>query len=283
MGYAALEARSRHLLSLFLIFSGVLTLCLSLFPVGQGNAWGWTLLGPTLQSVPSSYVLGGVAIFQILAGGLLVRSHTGVGALMAALVLIAKAGIQPESVNPWLPLILVGTLRVGEFCAALGQKVFPRKTYLFYDSTCRFCRRMANIIKSLDILDRISLIDSQNPSMFPEETTNHPPIRTMALDFHATDGNKWFVGDRAYAHAIPKLPVLWIFYPLLILPCLRQISALCYSWVRENRDRLISDRKVVSMPPRRTPEQLVSHSVRFELSFFAFLGVGTFLISILFV
>lgn len=87
---------------------------------------------------------------------------------------------------------------------------------LVYNGKSLFALRVAQTIRRLDVLGRISLVDYSESGSFKGKTTFRPESLSGGLAIYRSD--RWTTGLAAVRMAAPCLPLMWIAYPLLFLP-----------------------------------------------------------------
>lgn len=104
---------------------------------------------------------------------------------------------------------------------------------LAFDGKCILCVRGVGFLHRLDLFRRIELIDFTNPK-------NHDRLIDFDLARAQTEmlfstKNGWIGGFRAFREVAKRLPLLWIFVPLMYFPGMTIIGDALYKKVAANR------------------------------------------------
>ena len=115
------------------------------------------------------------------------------------------------------------------------NKIKNTKYILFYDADCGFCHYSAQIIKRLDIFNRISFDNQNTKKEKPNGFDNL--IKNTAIVLNPKNGEIW-IKHLAFAKLISLFPfgflISWIFY----IPGITNILEKCYDLVAENRTKI---------------------------------------------
>jgi predicted DCC family thiol-disulfide oxidoreductase YuxK len=129
----------------------------------------------------------------------------------------------------WIPWTAVA--------AALRNAWPARGRYaMLYDGSCGVCRRTVDVVRRLDVLGRVDVLDVADD--WPSIERQYPTLsRAACLDeMHVLRpdgrGERGFDAYRALARA---LPVAWVIVPALYLPGVRSIGQAVYKSVARRR------------------------------------------------
>ncbi len=109
---------------------------------------------------------------------------------------------------------------------------------MIYDGDCVFCTRGVKTINRLDGGKRFAFISLHDPAV-----AGHCPElaydRLMEQMFIATADGRTFGGAAALRYLTRRLPLLWIFAPLLHIPFSLPLWQRSYLFVARQRYRLL--------------------------------------------
>ena len=120
------------------------------------------------------------------------------------------------------------------------DRIWPKRTAnVFYDGQCTFCIRVINILRVLDIRERIKFFDLRSPEVyknFPEFN-----IDDLSKEMYLKSGSgavyKGFFSFRHLTHAVPALyPLMLLFY----FPGASFFGPKIYNYIAQNRFRFSS-------------------------------------------
>jgi predicted DCC family thiol-disulfide oxidoreductase YuxK len=107
-----------------------------------------------------------------------------------------------------------------------------------YDGLCRFCVRSIRVVRSLDVLGRVSFHDANEREAVVAAL---PALADADLDdaMYAIDGGgRRYRGFYAFRRLTRALPALWWLVPLLYFPGVSFVGERVYGYVARNRSRL---------------------------------------------
>jgi predicted DCC family thiol-disulfide oxidoreductase YuxK len=106
---------------------------------------------------------------------------------------------------------------------------------VLFDGGCGLCRSTANVLRRLDLLGKLQLLDITD---WPVISRRFPTLdRQRAIDdMHAMTANgRIETGFDAYRLIAWRLPLLWPIAPLLYVPGVPQVGRRVYRYVAANR------------------------------------------------
>jgi predicted DCC family thiol-disulfide oxidoreductase YuxK len=108
-----------------------------------------------------------------------------------------------------------------------------RPVTLAFDGECRFCIRSLRIVKFFDVLERITLVDANDPAT----VRTYPAFRGSDFSnaMYATDGCTVFVGFYAFRRAFFASPLLAPLACLWYIPGVAFVGERVYRWVAAHR------------------------------------------------
>lgn len=104
---------------------------------------------------------------------------------------------------------------------------------VLYDAKCSFCARSVEILRHLDVFDRLAFFGMQDP-----------PVREKFPDFDPERGEKemlvraadrWLGGYYAFRHIARQVPILWPVLPLLYFGVVSSIGNRLYQRIAARR------------------------------------------------
>jgi predicted DCC family thiol-disulfide oxidoreductase YuxK len=118
---------------------------------------------------------------------------------------------------------------------------------LLYDGTCGFCVRSLRVLKRLDFLGRLELVDATDRQGVEER---FPLARTANLDsaMYAVTKGGLYRGFDAFRRAGWALPIVAWLMPLLYVPGVPQVGRWLYGIVARNRKSLGCESDVCLRP-----------------------------------
>ena len=118
-----------------------------------------------------------------------------------------------------------------------SPREYPKSDVLIFDGECLFCRRQVERIHRLDGRNRVSFISLHDP--FVAEHYRDLTYEQMMEQMYVIDRTgRRHGGAAAFRYLTRRLPLLWLFAPLLHLPFslplwrwgYRQIAKRRYRW-----------------------------------------------------
>ena len=106
-----------------------------------------------------------------------------------------------------------------------------------YDGNCNFCNSQINIIRKLDILNKLSFISLHDPSvpiLYPQ--VSKEKLLTQIYIF--TKDNRYYGGAECIQQISKKLFILWPLYILLKIPFSFPLWDKLYKLVAKNRFKI---------------------------------------------
>jgi predicted DCC family thiol-disulfide oxidoreductase YuxK len=112
------------------------------------------------------------------------------------------------------------------------------RSVVIFDGECNFCRSQIHLLKYLDWGNRrltyLSLHDPLIEHEFPMLDRNQ-----LLQEMHIVDqSNRIFAGSNAVKYLFRKLPILWLFAPIVHFPGTSPIWRFLYRVIAKNRYRL---------------------------------------------
>lgn len=114
------------------------------------------------------------------------------------------------------------------------KKLFKNPVPVFYDGTCIFCVRTSAILRAMDILGRLQLLNFRSSRIrgsFPD----FDPIRAEKEMALYTGTGKWLYGYEAFRYITRQIPTLWPVSVFMFLPGVSMVGRRVYAWVSKNR------------------------------------------------
>jgi predicted DCC family thiol-disulfide oxidoreductase YuxK len=111
------------------------------------------------------------------------------------------------------------------------------KVIVLYDGSCRLCRRSVSMLRALDWLHRLLLIDFRSTTLriqYAPDITEESLHR--ALHIRLPDG-RTFAGFDAFRELSKHLPMLWVTVPFLYFPFVAPIGRGVYGFIARRRER----------------------------------------------
>jgi len=100
---------------------------------------------------------------------------------------------------------------------------------IYYDGHCQICQRFAAFIRKVDFAKQIHLISFRSLDHYPQ---------TMEAEIHVYTNNKCYTGFNAIIAITKKLPLFWIFLPILTVLKWLRLGDLVYTKVAQARNHL---------------------------------------------
>jgi predicted DCC family thiol-disulfide oxidoreductase YuxK len=135
----------------------------------------------------------------------------------------------------------------------------PRERYaMLFDGSCGLCQRTVQVVRRLDVLDRIDVLDVARD--WPSVASRYPGLSQAACleDMHlVTPRGDVETGFDAYRVMARSIPAAWPIMPLLYLPGARAIGRRVYRAVARHR---LSSSCAVDPGALRSPEPRPPHA-----------------------
>ena len=106
---------------------------------------------------------------------------------------------------------------------------------VLYDGQCRFCRASVAQLRALDWLGRLDYGDARDASTLSRFPQVERPAALERLQLVPPGGDGVLDGFYAVRWMAGRLPLLWIFWPLLWFPGVPWLGVRAYDWVARNR------------------------------------------------
>lgn len=123
-----------------------------------------------------------------------------------------------------------------DFVKGLISKWRGASSMVAYDGNCLFCVRTVGLIHRLDIFDRLRLVDFRSTSLQNFDYARAEKEMLVQTKFRVSGG---FEGFREVAK---RLPLIWIFLPILYLPGASIIGKLIYDYIAAHRYLILGGR-----------------------------------------
>jgi predicted DCC family thiol-disulfide oxidoreductase YuxK len=165
--------------------------------------------------------------------------------MMAGLRVSARVG-NPDASDPPGTACAKAELPWTAVAAALRAARPARGRYaMLYDGGCGTCGRTAAIVRRLDVLGRVDVLDAANDWAVVERRHRGLSQTACLEDMHvlAPDGSTTR-GFDAYRTLGWALPIAWPLVPLLYVPGVRRIGQILYRVVANRRSHqcVLADR-----------------------------------------
>ena len=108
---------------------------------------------------------------------------------------------------------------------------------IIYDGHCGFCMRSLKVVKTLDLLEKLRLHDSHDPTIFER----FPELWGADLDdamYTLAKGELRYAGFFAFRRLIWSSPLTWALLPVFYFPGASFFGPRIYAWVARNRSKL---------------------------------------------
>lgn len=111
---------------------------------------------------------------------------------------------------------------------AIGRRLTARRGSLevFYDGHCQLCQSTVEILRRLDLFERLRLTDFRHPSISQE---------TLAEQMHVVERGRIFRGFDGYRRLAVVLPMGWLLLPFLWLPGAAWVGSQVYTRIARGR------------------------------------------------
>jgi predicted DCC family thiol-disulfide oxidoreductase YuxK len=108
------------------------------------------------------------------------------------------------------------------------------KIPIFYDGGCGFCQRSITFAQTLDLFQRFEFLNFRSKAVqekYPDLDTGRNENEILMKE---PDG-RWYGGFFAVRRMMRKMPVTFLFAPLLYLPGMAWLGVRLYRWVAAHR------------------------------------------------
>ncbi len=109
------------------------------------------------------------------------------------------------------------------------------KVRVYMDGMCPVCQRSRRSLERLDWLKRLRFIDVHDREQCELDLPEVTYAQMLTRMFVKHPNGKYLSGFRAVRSLMPKLPLLWIFMPMVWLPCASWLGGKFYDFVARNR------------------------------------------------
>lgn len=117
------------------------------------------------------------------------------------------------------------------------SNLIPPGGNVVFDGDCGICTHTIKILRQLDWLGKLSFFASNAPETFDKfPRLNLEQARQEILVEDPRTG--WYGGFEACEWIACRVPALWIFVPLTLLPGSRMIGDKVYKYVARNRHKI---------------------------------------------
>ncbi len=134
---------------------------------------------------------------------------------------------------------------------AIGKRMFPGVLPVIYDDSCKLCRRTVAILQSLNWGNRVQFVGSSDRASLIALGTEDVCRQAALPLFTALAPEGRVYGYSAYVRLIPRLPLLSLFTPILLLAPIQALGERIYTRVAESRTCSLVPMKVAA-PSRQT-------------------------------
>jgi predicted DCC family thiol-disulfide oxidoreductase YuxK len=166
-------------------------------------------------------------IFWRQARALAILALTG---LHVGFALLINLGIFSWAMIAYYPLLIDAA-----FWDSLsrGWRARGRRLVLFYDAGCGVCFHVARVMARFDVLRRVTWIPNYNQEALPAGV-EPALLEGTVLAMDPKSGRYWTRSD-AFAQVFARLPLGWLWAPVLLLPGLRTLTGYAYDAFARNR------------------------------------------------
>lgn len=114
------------------------------------------------------------------------------------------------------------------------------KGIVLFDGDCAFCRRSVGILHRLDWANRLEFRNFRDKEHLPESFVPLDEAR-MNEEMHVLtpDRRGLYAGFAAFRWIAARLPLGWMFVPLMYVPGVPRLGQRIYLWVAKNRMNLV--------------------------------------------
>lgn len=133
---------------------------------------------------------------------------------------------------------------------ATGKRMFPQVLPVIYDDSCKLCRRTVAILQSLNWGERVQFVGSSDHGSLialGAEDICQQGVLPLFTAF-APEGRVY--GYKAYVRLVPRLPLLSILTPILLLAPVRAMGERTYARVAESRTCSLVPMKTATPSPQ---------------------------------
>ncbi|HEY9622232.1 MAG TPA: DCC1-like thiol-disulfide oxidoreductase family protein [Crinalium sp.] len=117
----------------------------------------------------------------------------------------------------------------------IGNRLFPKEMYVVYDGNCKLCRRTIATLRSFDLLDRITYVNALDDEALAAHNLTWLDANATLADMHAVVDRDAWKGFAAYRALSYRMPIFWLFLPLLYVPPIPTIGNAIYRKVADSR------------------------------------------------
>lgn len=117
----------------------------------------------------------------------------------------------------------------------IGKRLFKEEMYLLYDGNCKLCRRTIASLRTLDLLCRITYVNSLEVAAIQRYNLEWLNSDDLARDMYAVVGSEHQAGFAAYRWIAKRNPILWPLYPLLYIWPIPSFGKRTYRRVADSR------------------------------------------------
>ncbi len=122
---------------------------------------------------------------------------------------------------------------------------------IVYDGHCGFCMRSLNVVKALDIYEKLRLHDSHDPAILQ----HFPELRRVDLGeamYALAKDEAPYAGFFAFRRLIWTSPLTWILLPIFYFPGAAFFGPRVYAWVARNRSKFGCRTTACELPSLKT-------------------------------
>jgi predicted DCC family thiol-disulfide oxidoreductase YuxK len=123
-------------------------------------------------------------------------------------------------------------------CQLTARRNKRAKYALVFDGSCGLCQRTVAVVRSLDLMGRVDLLDAVK--QWPEITERFPHLdqQQCLTEMHViTSRGRVSTGFEAYRALARALPLGWLVLPALYLPGVGTVGSRVYSSIASRRHR----------------------------------------------
>jgi glycosyltransferase involved in cell wall biosynthesis/predicted DCC family thiol-disulfide oxidoreductase YuxK len=131
----------------------------------------------------------------------------------------------------------------------LGRRLFRSPVTVLYDGNCALCRRTIALLRSVDVLGRLSYLNALDRTQVARAGFSWLDEQTLLADMYAVEGRRTWAGFDTYRVMALRIPLLWPVAPFLYLWPIPAIGRSIYRWVAESRTCRVAAPRSASPTP----------------------------------
>lgn len=106
-----------------------------------------------------------------------------------------------------------------------------------FDGDCGICTQTVRVLQWLDWADRLTFYSNSDPetfAMFPDLSIERAREEILVRD----PRTGWYGGFQACEWIACRVPLLWFFIPLTLIPGAELLGQRMYNWTAQNRGKI---------------------------------------------